>query len=147
MQMRRLNPFEVQPYWTEAEPLLTAMLDKTGLRELMDEHHIWAMILQDLMQLWAITDEADELHGIIVTELKIFPKARQCNILYGSGEVGANQHGELLDQIVAWAKAEQACTRVQMTGRLGWMPLFKSKGFQHPMTTMTKVLTDEKFLQ
>lgn len=74
------------------------------------------------VQIWGLQD-AEEVHAVVVTEVKETAKGHSCDIWIAHGGAPVPIQERLLDEIGAWAR-EINCYRVRLIGRKGWMRRF-----------------------
>lgn len=80
-------------------------------------------------QIWGLQD-AEEVHAVVVTELKATAKGIRCDIWIAHGGAPIPIQERLLDEIGRWAK-EIGCYAVRVMGRKGWkrrFPRFREVG-------------------
>ena len=87
------------------------------------------------MQLWLV-HEADRIVGVVITELRNYPRRRCCRYLLLAGD-GFARWQHLQDDIEAWARAN-GCAAMEMCGRRGWER--KLKGWRATHIEMSKEL-------
>lgn len=86
-------------------------------------------ILVGKMQLWPAPD------ACAVTEIVSYPQTKHCHIFLAAGNLDTILDGQ--DSVIAWAKA-QGCSRITLSGRMGWSKVLKNRGWETPMLTMIK---------
>jgi hypothetical protein len=87
------------------------------------------------MQLWLVQEDGHIL-GVIVTELRNYPRRRCCRYLLLAGD-GFVRWQHLQQDIEAWARAN-GCAAMEMCGRRGWER--KLKGWRATHIEMSKEL-------
>ena len=109
---------EIGMVWLQASKLLKPAL---GEGKTLDE--VLAKIFQKDAQLWIAATET-ELQAACVTEVKIRPSGKVCNVWLCGGK-GVNNWVHFLDTIEEWAK-EQGCETLTIDhARIGWQRLLK----------------------
>jgi hypothetical protein len=104
--------------WLQAKKVLEPAL---GEGKTIDE--VLTRIFRKEAQLW-IAATPTELQAACVTEIKIKPHSKVCNVWLCGGK-GVNNWVHFLDTIEEWAK-EQGCEALTIDhARLGWQRLLK----------------------
>lgn len=126
MRLFALTAAESQLYWDDYSHHLERLEHERGGRT---AKQIKDAAGKEMMQVWGLQD-ADEVHGIAVTEIIETASGRVCCICAACGTVRKPMQERLLDEIGKWA-AEIGCVKVEIQGRKGWLryfPRFKQTG-------------------
>lgn len=119
MRMFCLAPEQIALFWDDFEPLLSRFERCCGD---ISAAQIKEFCTDAKMQLWGLQD-ADEVHGVGVTEIIDTPRGLHCLIRVACGASPRPIMERLLDEIGKWAK-DLGCTRVKYVGRRGWLRRF-----------------------
>lgn len=91
------------------------------------------------MQLWAIyEDEEENLQGVAITEIAVYPQRKICRFLCATGE-NSDQWIGLIEQIETWA-LDNGCDGLQAECRPGWERLLKDFGYSKSHVILNKEL-------
>jgi hypothetical protein len=91
------------------------------------------------MQLWAIVDEdADEIRGIAITEIAVYPQRKILRFLCATGEE-FREWIDLIDEIEQWG-ADMGCSGFQAECRPGWERSLKERGYRKSHVILNKEL-------
>lgn len=74
------------------------------------------------LQIWGLQD-AECVHGIVVTEVSESPVGHLCTIRIACGDAPVPMQERLLDEVGKWASSI-GCYAVRIVGRKGWLKRF-----------------------
>lgn len=121
--MAKLHPIQsefVDNVWPEVEPMVDRCLRK--IREFRwNADDIKHYLQEKEMQLWAVSDEKG-LCGIIITQILVTPRARECLLFMMSGRM-PDGYMDIYHQLEGWARDMQ-CTHITSLARPGSAKLF-----------------------
>lgn len=135
-QIELLSPDRFLTYWPSIE------------RQLDCVTHLWSLwwtkealrdgVLSESLQCWGVGDQS-RITGVIFSQVSIYPANTifQAFLAFGDGLTGA------LDEIEATFErycAMRGARVAEVTGRPGWEPLLRKKGFGRTGTVMSKQL-------
>jgi hypothetical protein len=119
--------------WPEVVRLADRALAHGGGRYTAED--FFRALVRREMQLW-IVREGEQTAGLVITELRNYPRRRCCRYLLLAGRSFDRWH-HLQDEIECWARAN-GCAAMEMCGRRGWER--KLRGWRATHVEMTKEL-------
>jgi len=78
--------------------------------------------------LWVAFDEGSA-KGMVITCFKQYPRIKCLDMVFCSGIDGMYWKDPMLKMLQHWAY-DNACDRIESSGRLGWSRLFKNDGYK-----------------
>ena len=117
--------------WHNIEPFVAASLkrDKVGRFWPVD---VYALLLRGQAQLWIAYDqERQEFDGFVISEIMVWPRARECRAWLIGGRHLRLWQDEMRHKIEAYSRAN-GCTHNTGQGRKGWtrMPGYEGNGIE-----------------
>lgn len=97
----KVDPWRVNEHWREVEPLVASCLGKAKEHRWIPAD-IWYRLMEDTLQLWLIKED-ERIKTIVLTELIVYPRAKECNVFMVSGELLDDWRNDL-DNLLKWAK-------------------------------------------
>lgn len=89
-------------------------------------------VIEDLLkgkaQLWVVATKRHGIELCMVTEIREYPKLKALGLLWSGGR-NWNKYRDYLSAIEQWG-VRQGCTMAEMTGRKGFIPYMKSRGYE-----------------
>jgi hypothetical protein len=136
MQIRLLSPEEVLDRWLVLSPLIKDALDKgQGENTLLDH---MKRILNFNSHCWLITNDEEEVKGVVLTEFLQYTQHKTLHIITASGQEFSTW-AHLFSTLEEFAK-DAGCVAVEQWGRPGWAKVLPQliPGFEQAYVVMRK---------
>jgi len=118
----------VKEIWPVVEPMLEGATEYFQHR--YDTIDIYIEIEKGDQTLWVAFDEENQIKGCFTVRIVDYPNARCCSVDFVGGENLDEWLGDTVEVVTSYAK-EFGCTRLEGTGRLGWIKKMKKFGFNN----------------
>jgi len=86
-------------------------------------------LYEDHRQLWIAFNDQDEIKGIIISRIVIYPECRKLRMIYCSGDDMANWKAQMQTMLERFA-IDNGCNGLEMTGRKGWTRFLADLGWE-----------------
>lgn len=116
-------------------------LEKTNVND-SPEFYLGKILTKE-MQLYVMTDDENNINGIVVTQFVLDGNVKCCQVVLLSGINMKEWLIELVDRIVSFARKEQ-CQVLMLEGRRGWIRELKPLGFEEMTIKMAKRLDEQE---
>lgn len=123
--------FAVEGVWAQVEPFVAQCLSKAKEHRILAQD-VYDMLLGRDLQLW-IVEEDREICTIVITQILVYPRAKECHIFMASGSYPEDWQ-DITDDLVRWGK-QAGCTHVTAMARRG---LIKRMGWQERQTYIVR---------
>lgn len=126
MQVSLVPSDYIDEVWPKIEVYMQGAADYTfGRFEVED---IYERLKSNEQQLWIAFDDANVIHGAVVTEVFVYPRMTTL-IMHFTGGVNLPKWKQPMLELLQRFAKENGCKVIESYGREGWGKIFKDDGF------------------
>lgn len=129
----------VEFYWSNIVEMLKRVPDTWASTTL---EALYNNAISGNMQVWLIGPK-DKIVVVAFTHILNFPAARILEVIWLGGQ-GALDGLDVMDSTISEFARVQGCSRIDITGRRGWLPEAKRHGFREVATIFSRPVVHER---
>lgn len=130
---------EFQGFWPQLEELLDSV---PHTWRYWTKDHIYQSIVNDMVQMWGI-GPPPKATFVMMTSVNVYPAMRVLTAIWAAGEFDDGMIPLIDATMVNYAQLN-GCSALEIRGRPGWDPKFRSVGFVREAMIWTRHLRDTR---
>lgn len=129
----------IEFYWPNIVEMLKRVPDTWASSTL---ESLYQSAIAGHMQVWLVGPK-DKIVSVVFTHILDFPAARTLEVIWLGGQ-GALNGLDVMDSTISEFARAQNCSRIDITGRRGWLLEAKRHGFREVATIFSRPVAHER---
>lgn len=137
--MTQFTVEEFEGFWSHLERMLDSV---PHTWRHWTKEHIYQAVVDNRVQVWGIGPPPKAVF-VLMTTVNVFPAMRVLTSVWAAGTFEDEMIPLIDATMVNYAKLNE-CDELEIRGRLGWDPKFKSVGFRHEASIWTRAVENSR---